>query len=78
VACVDDAGGTDEIDCRGMTLRVNPILGIPQWMVDARHYGPRYRGAIPRGLNAAIIDESESLSGLDYTLVYRGTGVGFP
>lgn len=78
VACVDDAGGSGGIDCRGMTLRVNPVLGLPQWYVDGHHYGPRYRGVVPRGLNAAIVDESESLGGLDYTLMYHGFGVSFP
>ena len=78
LACVDDSGGSGAVDCRGLTLRVNPFLGVPQLYVDARHYGPRFQGLVPRGLAAAIVDEAESSGGLDYTLVHRHIGASFP
>ncbi len=75
--CNDDATLGAGMDCRGITLYVHPVLLLPWHGVGGGQRGSRILAPLDRGLYAAIVDENESTSGLDYRLVF-GEGSTLP
>lgn len=71
VACNDDGAEGPGIDCRAQELIFNPVIGLPHFIVGGHRQGSRIRTTLPRGLLAAIVDERDSLGGLDYRMVFR-------